>query len=248
LILKSQNWEIDIKENLEKFNKLIDARNFNNLLKEKNYDEIKKEINNDLEKNLLELKNPIINFINNKIENINLIVIEAKSTITNFYQDKKIFNNISFEDYYIKYFGDENKRDLTGEIYNYIINSSESLINILLNNGIIELIKSMFQSEYCLKNITNNIKNNYSFCVKKALTKFSKMAKEYIEEIISLLDFILYNFDVNLNKEQKTKWSKLKLLFEEKKKEILKENENINKMLEGNKKELIEKEKDKSDK
>ena len=167
--------------------------------------------------------------------------------MTNFYKDIKIFNKASFKEYYINYFGDETKKDLTGEIYNYIINSSESLLDILFNNGIFEVIKSIFYSECYLLNIINIIKNNYSNCVKRALTKFSNVAKNYINEYINLLDFILFNFDKNFNKEQKTKWSKLKILYEEKKMKILKEYEQINKTLENNK-EMIEKEKDKSDK
>ena len=50
------------------------------------------------------------------------------------------------------------------------------------------------------------------------------MAKDYIAEIVSSIYFILLNFNINYNKEQKTKWSKLKLLYEKKKDEILKEN------------------------
>ena len=247
LKLSSQTWEIDTKENLEKLSKLLDSRNINDLLKEKNYDEIKKEINNDIKQNLLELKKPIINYINNKISNINLLVKEATSIVINFYQDKTIFNKISFKEYYIKYFGDENKKDLTGEIYNYIINSSESLLYILFNNGFVELIKSIFSSNYYLINLINLIKNNYSNCIRKVLTKFSNVTKDYIEEIVNSIDFILLNININYNKEQKTKWSNLKLLYEKKKEEILKENENIKKILEVNK-EMIEKEKDKNDK
>ena len=245
--LLSENWEIDIKENLEKLSKLLDTKDFIDLLKKKNYDEIKEDINIDLKKNLLELKEPIIVYINNKIEKISYLGNEAEKTVTNFYKDIKIFNKASFKEYYINYFGDETKKDLTGEIYNYIINSSESLLDILFNNGIFEVIKSIFYSECYLLNIINIIKNNYSNCVKRALTKFSNVAKNYINEYINLLDFILFNFDKNFNKEQKTKWSKLKILYEEKKMKILKEYEQINKTLENNK-EMIEKEKDKSDK
>ena len=193
------------------------------------------------------MKKPIINYINNKIDNINLLVREANSTVINFYQNKTIFNKISFKEYYIKYFGDENKKNLTGEIYNYIINSSESLVDILFNNGFVELIKSIFSSNYYLINLINTIKNNYSNCIRKSLNKFSNVAKDYIAEIVSSIDFILLNFNINYYKEQKTKWFKLKLLYEKKKEEILEENENIKKILEVNK-EMIEKEKDKNDK
>ena len=73
------------------------------------------------------------------------------------------------------------------------------------------------------------------------------MAKDYIKEIIDNLDFILMNFQINFNKEQRTQWSQLKLLYESKKKEILKENDIIKKALEDNK-EMIEKEKGKNEK
>ena len=72
------------------------------------------------------------------------------------------------------------------------------------------------------------------------------MSKDYIKDIINLFDFILLNFEINFDEEQRQKWSSLKLLYEEKKKEILKENKIISKTLEINK-EIIEKRKSKND-
>lgn len=245
LNLLSQNWNLDIKDNLEKLSKLLDAKNINGLLKKKNYDEIKKEINNDLKQNLIELEEPILNYIDNKINNINLLTLEADMAISNFYLDKNIFKKPKFKEYYIKYFGDKAELSLTGEIYNYIINSSEGLLDILFNNGIIELIKSIFNSEYCLLNIINIIKNNYSNCIKKAITKFSNVAKDYIEENINFLEFILLKLQINYNKEQRVKWFELRLHYEEKRNDILKEFAKMIKALEDNK-EKIENEKGKS--
>ena len=245
LNLLSQNWNLDIKDNLEKLSKLLDAKNINGLLKKKNYDEIKKEINNDLKQNLIELEEPILNYIDNKINNINLLTLEADMAISNFYLDKNIFKKPKFKEYYIKYFGDKAELSLTGEIYNYIINSSEGLLDILFNNGIIELIKSIFNSEHCLLNIINIIKNNYSNCIKKAITKFSNVAKDYIEENINFLEFILLKLQINYNKEQRAKWFELRLHYEEKRNDILKEFAKMIKALEDNK-EKIENEKGKS--
>ena len=228
------DWEIDIANNLEKLSKLLDAKNLNELLKEKTYEEIIKDINNDLKLNLLELKRQFQIYVNKKVEIINRLAFEAESDLVNFYKDEYILIPL-FQEYYIKYFGDEKKTNLENEMYNNIINSSENLIDILLHKGIIELIKSFFGSKYHISNIIQIIKINYLDCTKNTLIKFSNLIKGYIGDLVDLFDFIWYNFEINFNEDQKNKWSSLKQFYGEKKKEILGENEIIDKIIKANK-------------
>ena len=190
--------------------------------------EIIKDINNDLKLNLLELKRQFQIYVNKKVEIINRLAFEAESDLVNFYKDEYILIPL-FQEYYIKYFGDEKKTNLENEMYNNIINSSENLIDILLHKGIIELIKSFFGSKYHISNIIQIIKINYLDCTKNTLIKFSNLIKGYIGDLVDLFDFIWYNFEINFNEDQKNKWSSLKQFYGEKKKEILGENEIIEK-------------------
>ena len=125
-------------------------------MKEKKYEEILEEINKCVKTNLKELKEPINNYIVNISLEIDKLLFEAKNIINNFIE--KDYYLQDFKSYFIENVGDENKIDLTEEIYLEIINSSENLFYILYHNGFIELLKSIWNKNYKLSNIINIIK------------------------------------------------------------------------------------------
>lgn len=188
-------------------------------MEKKNYQDILNEINITVKKNLSELKKPIDDYINYINEKSNILLKDAKIIIDNFFNENDFNLTTDFKKYITI-----NISNSIEDLYNNIIGSSESIVNIVKNKGIIESIISIFSSNSYLGNIINILEENYISKLNMKLDFIERIYPNYISNNYYRLDDIINTCEINFNKEQKKLWKELQKIYKDKKEHIINEN------------------------
>ena len=189
------------------------------LLKSKDYKEILNEINKDIKNNILELKGKFDKYlkdINNKSKEL---IDDAINCIKNFSIKKVNVNIISFEKYFSEKIGNENE-NLLDEIYEEIINSTESLGNIFSQKGFLNWLKSLFSSYNYLWNIVDMLTKTYLEKINKTIDLLGNNFNEYMKRAILNIERRVKVNVTTFTKEQLEIFNGLKDYYEKIKKEI----------------------------
>ena len=188
----------------------------------KNFDNILKEINNEILNNIKQLKQEIESYIhifnertNKAIYTINKII--GDSSNENIIKDNTILKE--FKIYFYKKIGAEGE-DLAEEIYKDIINSTQSLGNILLIKGPIKFLASSCSKYYRIMNIINIIKDEYLDRINIIFTTLYYLFKDYIDIMLHYNTLKTLSFFRIFDDRQLKIWTELHSFYEQKKKII----------------------------
>ena len=201
--------------------------NLKKLLESQNYKEILKEINEEIKKSANEIKNKLDNYINLNDENSQILLDNTKKILVKFsFESIKNLRTISFSQYFSENIGDKD-RILIEQIYEEIVNSTESLGNILLQKGIFSWLQSLFSNYEYLWNIVYMLINTY---IKKLNIIFDLLEgkyKSYIDEVKKQINIIAKVSIRSFNKSQLIIFNELKNFYEKERNEINKIKLNI---------------------
>ena len=201
-----------LKMNEDKIISLLDEKNKNiiELLEKKNFEEIKKQTYKNVETCLSEIKSPMKEYLNKNISKLNKLIEEVKKILINSTQDKEILS--------VKDFPTFSKDNIFNIIFKELKSSSDSLFYFLFTNGPIEFLKASFSEKHYLINLIDIIKKNYLKEVNSKLSIFEGQFKEYINEIVDYIEFIVWDFQTNFDEEQKKIFLEIRKVFLDKKK------------------------------
>ena len=208
--------EKKIKESLEKKSIIL-----NDLLKFKNCKEILKEINGEIKNNISELKDKFSNFIKNIDMKSKELIDNAKDIFKKFYIKNTELKFKNFENFFLENIGDKNK-NLIDEMYEEMINSTESLGKIFLRKGFVDWLYSLFSNYDYLWNIVDLLTQTYLGKINKIINLLYNQFDIYINSIIRYLKRIITISIRNFNKEQLLIFQDLKTFYETEKNEIIK--------------------------
>ena len=208
--------EKKIKESLEKKSIIL-----NDLLKFKNCEEILKEINGEIKNNISELKDKFSNFIKNIDMKSKELIDNAKDIFKKFYIKNTELKFKNFENFFLENIGDKNK-NLIDEMYEEMINSTESLGKIFLRKGFVDWLYSLFSNYDYLWNIVDLLTQTYLGKINKIINLLYNQFDIYINSIIRYLKRIITISIRNFNKEQLLIFQDLKTFYETEKNEIIK--------------------------
>lgn len=168
----------EIKNTLE-----IKKENINELLKTKNYKEILSEINLEVLNGTKELNNKIESYMSKFNQESKTIIDDIRQIMEKF--TKKQIKKKDFIDYCNKYFPYGSK-DLTKELYNEIINSTQSSSNILLTKGPISYFQSLLSDYHYLSSIITMMLDKYLKRIDIIFSLLKSSFDSYINDEIQL--------------------------------------------------------------
>ena len=209
----------EVKENISNSIK-IKEENINKLLASKNYKDIINEINNEISNNLEIINKWIEEYLEKYNSESEKLFNESKELLKHIKAEIKLKIKKNFKIYFSKKVG-SGKKNIAKEIYDEIINSTESLGNILLQKGFINWIKSLFSDYHYLSNIMNIVINTYLNRINKILILLGNSFKEYISNYVYSLSTNLFILEMKFNDKQFEIWKNLLSFYNEKKKELI---------------------------
>ena len=227
LLIESSDKEIQliIEEIKMKITNAIKTKeeNINKLLDSKNYKDIIKEINNEISNNLEKLNKWIEDYLE-KYNSESEKFFNGEQELLKYIKGQNILKlKKNFKIYFSKKVG-SGRKNIAKEIYDEIINSTESLGNIFMEKGFINWIKSLFSDYHYLSNIMNIVINTYLNRVNKILFLLAKSFKDYIKEEICSLSIQVLILEMKFNDEQLEIWKNLLSFYKKKKAELIKIN------------------------
>ena len=188
---------LEKKNNLEK---MLDNMNYKDIL-----NEIKRETKVITEQLNIEI-NQILDY-NDK--ECNELFNNAQIIISNFSNNQNIIlQKYRFKVYLSNQLG-STKKSLITEIMDEINNSCEGLTDILSKKGFKQWIISCFSNYDYLMNVIDLILDAYSCKINKTLDIFAIKTKEYITDVINIIDKHIESSTLEFNKKQKEKWDYL---------------------------------------
>jgi len=193
-----------------------------NQLKSKNYNQILEEINSEIKSKLENLASQIKSFIDYNNEETSRIKSSAKRYI-DFFSGRKnsLKNDFSFKNYIAKEISDKNK-EIDKDIYNEIETSCESLTNIFMKKGFKDWFCSLFSSKNYLQNIIDMMIDTFMSKIEYVFKVLQKNVKNYLNELIHLIDQNVNFVTMKFNDEQIEIWKSLCLSYEKTREIVLK--------------------------
>ncbi len=205
----------NIKKSLEEKSILL-----NELLKSQNHKEILEEINIIVMLNISDLKNEIDKYIKLISSKSQDLVNNAKKIFQKFSKiEIKGFGINSFEIYFSENIGEKNKI-VANQIYDEIINSTESLKNILLQKGLFDFLQSLFSKYIYLWNIVDMLTKVYLQKINKIMKLIENKFYDYISELKGKIKRRVKLSIRTFTKEQLKIFLDLKEYYEKEKEEI----------------------------
>ena len=229
ILITNSNTYLDSIENdlKKKISNSLEKKkeNLEELLKSKNYKEILSEINKEILNDMKDLNQIILSYLEIYNKKSNMLIDEIKKIIGDYSKSKKRKDGNIFKDFK-SYFNKkilkkkDKKRDLASELYEDIINSAESLGNILLSSGPINYLKSLVSNYYYLSNIINIIIDTYINRINSTLSLVKTTFNNFIIDTTHLIDLQTYSFFMKFTDQQLERWKELFSFYEKKKEDI----------------------------